>query len=884
MMVDRGNRDEVKRVEVVPRGESDHLPVVFEMRGERKEEECELSDEVGGERIIWRKEAEGKYAGSIAKKLSREESWEARENKWERIKEIIWETAREEGLVKERCGRRRDRDNKWTAACREARKENWENLKEWLKDRCIQKRKKYLMSKRKLKKIIREEGIRWRKERWEELDNARDMGGWWKALNRFRGKRKGEIGGQIKEERWVEHFSKLLNRGEGNGGYGEGTGEGNERDEESRCKYMTEEIKEEEIGKALGRMADGKATGEDGIPIECIKKIYGGAGKVLEMALNEVWKECKLPRGWECAQIVPIYKDGDRGEVGNYRGIALLDVGYKILTNIMAERLNKWVEEEGIIRESQAGFRKGRGTRDHIFVLNTLINKQLKIKGGKLYVAFVDLKAAFDSVDRKILMEKIWEVGVRGRMFEVIKEIYRENYAEVRMGSKNTRRFGTATGVRQGCALSAVLFDIFIDDLEKEWEVKGIGGTNIGGIKMKALKYADDIAVVAEDPKSLKKMLQVMEKYIGRQKLSVNTKKTKIVVFKNGGRRGKEEKWEFKGEELQEVKEFKYLGYWFESSNSHKKHMDEMARKAQKAANATWGVGERAGRGIKRERLYLMETLVKSVMMYGVEVWGCGEMERVERVQARYCKYTLGVAMNTPGYIWRSELGVRGIKTTARERVCRYMRDVMNMKDERWPKVCLKEECRAIMNNKPSKWGQKVKEMFEEMGVGEVIGWMWRGENGEKVYKRMQEGMNVWIEKERESDWRKIVGSTYNELYKEIMPGEQGAEYLNIRRKKREEIRTWARLRCGNIGRADKKGYKEWICRLCNRERETLQHLVICDEAWRIQDEGVRVRMQRWRESWGGNGEREELVKMLKGEVCSMMCEYVSKIEEKMRR
>ncbi|KAK0084183.1 hypothetical protein PV326_006376 [Microctonus aethiopoides] len=72
------------------------------MRGERKEEEWELSDEVGGERIIWRKEAEGKYAGSIAKKLSREESWEARGNKWERIKEIIWETAREEGLVKKR--------------------------------------------------------------------------------------------------------------------------------------------------------------------------------------------------------------------------------------------------------------------------------------------------------------------------------------------------------------------------------------------------------------------------------------------------------------------------------------------------------------------------------------------------------------------------------------------------------------------------------------------------------------------------------------------------------------------------------------------------------------------------------------------------------------
>lgn len=181
-------------------------------------------------------------------------------------------------------------------------------------------------------------------------------------------------------------------------------------------------------------------------------------------------------RGWECASIVPLHKDGDEGEAANYRGIALLDTGYKVLTNVMAQRLNKWVEEGKILEESQAGFRRRRGTRDHIFVLNTLINRKLKIKRGKLYVAFVDFKAAFDSVDRKTLMGKIWKAGIRGRMYNMIREIYRENYAEVRLESTSTRRFETTTGVRQGCALSAMLFDIFIDDMGKEWEEKGIGG------------------------------------------------------------------------------------------------------------------------------------------------------------------------------------------------------------------------------------------------------------------------------------------------------------------------------------------------------------------------------------------------------------------------
>ena len=87
------------------------------------------------------------------------------------------------------------------------------------------------------------------------------------------------------------------------------------------------------------------------------------------------------------------------GPSETYYLTTLLDIGYKIIAKIMVTRLNEWIERKGILKESQAGFRARRGTRDHIFTLNAGINNRLKKDGGKLYVAFVDFRAAFDMVD-----------------------------------------------------------------------------------------------------------------------------------------------------------------------------------------------------------------------------------------------------------------------------------------------------------------------------------------------------------------------------------------------------------------------------------------------------------------------------------------------------
>ncbi|KAK0156942.1 hypothetical protein PV328_012094, partial [Microctonus aethiopoides] len=175
----------------------------------------------------------------------------------------------------------------------------------------------------------------------------------------------------------------------------------------------------------------------------------------------------------------------------------------------------------------------------------------------------------------------------------------------------------------------------------------------------------------------------------------------------------------------------------------------------------------------------LMETIVRSIAMYGVETWGWQKVDWLKKTQARYCKYALGVAMNTPRYIWRREIGVKGVEYTARERAGRYIRDVMAMDKERWPKICLREEMTGIMNGKATKWGKSMREGIEgskNRGLCEAI---WSGQEGDGVQKKIREELEEWWEQECKKEEEKIEKSTYNTIYKEITAGAVGNEYLN---------------------------------------------------------------------------------------------------------
>ena len=206
-------------------------------------------------------------------------------------------------------------------------------------------------------------------------------------------------------------------------------------------------------------------------------------------------------------------------------------------------------------------------TIDNIFVLNGLITHCIN-NNEYLYCCFVDFTKAFDYVERDILWYKLIKIGVRGRMLDIIKSIYTSVKSRMKNNNILSESFSCSIGVRQGECLSPFLFAMYVNDLEQELSEKGVNGIDIGMVQLLLLLYADDIVIFAKSAEELQKSLDILEVYCDRWNLTVNENKTKIVIFRKGGRLPANLQFNYKGSKIEIVNKFCYLGIVFTCGGS----------------------------------------------------------------------------------------------------------------------------------------------------------------------------------------------------------------------------------------------------------------------------------------------------------------------------
>ncbi|KAI3430927.1 hypothetical protein D9Q98_009336 [Chlorella vulgaris] len=383
-----------------------------------------------------------------------------------------------------------------------------------------------------------------------------------------------------------------------------------------------------------------------------------------------------------------VMRNGLRGRKFESRG-HILGKLYALAINT---RLNTWLETQGLRARGQAGFRQGYRTVDNCFILRALAERA-RSRGVKLYLCAVDFEKAFDSVDRPLLWAALQRAGIGGTMLQAIQAMYADVPVCVRTEEGLSGCFQSVLGVKQGCPLSPLLFGIFLDDFEGHIQQLGDAAAlpQLAGRTVPPLLFADDMFLLSSSASGLQAQLHALQDYCNAKKLTVNAKKTQVMIMRPGGGSGNGklaagESFEYAGLPLEVASSTKYLGLTF--SQLSKQHgfascADVLAKAGRQAMFAMRRRAWELGACLVEQQCMLFDVFVKPVLSYGCELWGVDVLLRpdcssVERVHRWFCRRVQGLPKQVTAAISLAELGRQPLQSFWIQQLVRFWNRLQN--------------------------------------------------------------------------------------------------------------------------------------------------------------------------------------------------------------
>ena len=445
---------------------------------------------------------------------------------------------------------------------------------------------------------------------------------------------------------------------------------------------LNEPITEEEVNKIKKQLKKGKAAAFDLITNEMIKATNENGIKLLTKLFNALLKHKYFPKDWNYGILRLIHKGDDPDDANNYRAITLNSCLGKFFCTILNTRFTSILEHENIICKEQAAFRKNSRTTDQIFLLKHIV--RIYISNNKyLYTCFVDFSKAFDSIWRKALVGKLSKIGLHGNFLEIIKSIYESTTNSIIYGDKLTKTFKSNIGVKQGDTLSTTLFNLYLNDLPNEFIFDGNDSVKIGQSDISCLLYADDLIIMATSPEALQKCITKLEQYCTKWKLEVNLKKTKVMIFNKQGSLIKKHKFSYKNNMIENVREYKYLGFLFTCSGSDQTGITNLLKQAKKAWFAIRYYLRKSENKHINTYLHIFESQVRPIILYACEAWADTlkddkslleniQRNSIEKFHISVLKQILGVHKKTSNIAVLVETGIHPLSLTSKMQAIKY--------------------------------------------------------------------------------------------------------------------------------------------------------------------------------------------------------------------
>lgn len=269
---------------------------------------------------------------------------------------------------------------------------------------------------------------------------------------------------------------------------------------ESMAKELDEPIRESEIQQIISTLKNNKSPGPDGYINEFYKTFKDLISPLLLKAYHHALQSGTVAPSWKEATIVVIHKEGkDPTKCESYRPISLLNTDLRILTAILAKRLNRVITQ--LIHPDQTGFITGRNYGDNIRRLLNLITHPETQRKEEVMILSLDAQKAFDRVSWKYLFQTLKRFQFGPNFIKWIQTLYSDPQAVVKVNGFISDRFALERGCRQGCSLSPLLFNVCIEPLAQLIrDNDNIKGLTINGEHHKLSLYADDVLLYLTEP------------------------------------------------------------------------------------------------------------------------------------------------------------------------------------------------------------------------------------------------------------------------------------------------------------------------------------------------------------------------------------------------
>ena len=585
----------------------------------------------------------------------------------------------------------------------------------------------YRYVRNKYKKLIRQKKLAHKLSLKIKLENCTSTNEFWKEIHSY--KNPSSCMNKISSQIWKDYFQILLNTDNTlNIDHSQHVKEymlwhDSNCDE---CKNgalnldFNRDFSIAEVEYVVQHLPNNKSPGIDGINNECLKQCSNVITPLLCTLFNKILESGVFPDSWCEAIIVPIYKNGSIEMPSNYRGIALLSCLSKIFTKIVNNRLIHWAKENNKLFEIQAGFTKGKSTRDQIFILQALINKYISKKKGRCYNVFIDFSKAFDTVPHLHMFYRFLSEGAHGRVIQVLRNMYSKLKSCVQVGNIITEMFNCEIGTRQGCMLSPFCFIFYLNEYINMCianECKGIYVNN-KYMNVNMLLYADDIVLIGDTVGSVQKLLDVLAEFCDKWGLQVNMLKTKVLVYRNGGIIKNNEKFFFGKTAIENVSYYKYLGVLFSTRLSWTPAQSLLASQGLKAMYTINKLNYECEFPFKVSK-ELFVKCVLPIITYGSEVWGIKATYGIENVLIKFCRQQLGVGSKTPTVAVLGECGIYPVFLTCYVNALKYWIRILSLPENNLVRACY-DMLYAYQNNGRKNWAADIKTLLYSYGFGYI--------------------------------------------------------------------------------------------------------------------------------------------------------------------